>query len=37
MLAKIFQWDEDKNNLLREGRNISFEDVVFALKTDVTQ
>ena len=32
MLVKIFQWDEDKNNILRKSRYVSFEDVVFALK-----
>ncbi len=32
MPVKIFQWDEDKNNILRGSRDVSFEDVVFALK-----
>lgn len=26
-----FAWDEDKNNLLKETRNISFEDIVLSL------
>jgi len=30
----VFEWNEEKNILLYEERNISFEDVVFALKND---
>ena len=28
---KYYDWDEDKNNLLKELRNISFEEIVFAI------
>ena len=28
---KYFDWDEDKNNLLNETRNISFEEVILSL------
>ena len=28
---KYFAWDEDKNNLLKETRNISFEEIVLSL------
>lgn len=27
-----YHWDEDKNNLLKQTRNVSFEDVVSAIK-----
>ncbi len=30
----IFEWNEEKNILLSKERNISFEDVVFALKNN---
>jgi uncharacterized DUF497 family protein len=30
----IFDWNEEKNILLARERNISFEDVIFALKND---
>ena len=30
----VFEWNEEKNILLSKERNISFEDVVFALKND---
>ncbi len=30
----VFEWNEEKNILLHKERNISFEDVVFALKND---
>jgi len=30
----VFEWNEEKNILLYEERNISFEDVVFSLKND---
>ena len=30
----VFEWNEEKNILLDKERNISFEDVVFALKND---
>ena len=31
----IYEWDDDKNNLLKNSaRNISFEEVVFALKNE---
>ena len=29
-----FEWDEEKNNLLQSERNISFENIVFALEND---
>jgi uncharacterized DUF497 family protein len=29
-----FDWNEDKNSLLKKERNISFEDILFALKND---
>lgn len=28
---KYFAWDENKNNLLKEARNISFEEIVLSL------
>lgn len=28
---KYFDWDDGKNNLLKEIRNISFEEIVFAI------
>ncbi len=31
---KFYAWDEDKNNLLKETRNISFEEVVLSLSTN---
>ena len=31
---KYFDWDEDKNNLLKELRNISFEEIIFAISDD---
>lgn len=31
---KYFDWDEDKNNLLKERRNISFEEVVLSLSNN---
>ena len=30
----VFEWNEEKNLFLSEERNISFEDVIFALKND---
>ena len=30
----VFEWNEEKNIILSEERNISFEDVIFALKND---
>lgn len=29
-----FEWDEEKNNILQTERNISFENIVFALESD---
>ena len=29
---KYFDWDENKNTLLKETRNISFEEIVFAIE-----
>jgi uncharacterized DUF497 family protein len=29
-----FEWNEDKNNILKENREISFEDVVLAIKNE---
>ena len=29
-----FEWNEEKNILLKEARNISFEDIVIAIKND---
>ena len=31
---KYFAWDEDKNNLLKETRNISFEEIVLSLSNN---
>ena len=31
---KFFYWDEDKNNLLKETRDISFEEVIFAISNN---
>ena len=31
---KYFTWDEDKNNLLKETRNISFEEIVLSLSNN---
>jgi uncharacterized DUF497 family protein len=31
---KYFAWDEDKNNLLKEIRNISFEEIVLSLSNN---
>ena len=31
---KYFDWDEEKNNLLRLTRNISFEEIIFSLAND---
>jgi uncharacterized DUF497 family protein len=31
---KYFAWDENKNNLLKETRNISFEEIVFSLSNN---
>lgn len=28
---KYFDWDQDKNNLLKETRNVSFEEVILSL------
>ncbi len=28
---KFFDWNEDKNNLLKETRNISFEEIVLSI------
>jgi uncharacterized DUF497 family protein len=28
---KYFDWDDDKNSILKETRNISFEEIVFAI------
>jgi uncharacterized DUF497 family protein len=33
-MLMYFDWDEDKNNLLKKERKISFEDILFALKND---
>ena len=30
----VYEWNEEKNTLLNNERNICFEDVVFALKND---
>jgi len=30
----IFEWDENKNNILQKERDISFEQIVFALEND---
>ena len=31
---KYFDWSEDKNEVLKETRNISFEEVVFAISNE---
>ena len=31
---KYFAWDEDKNNLLKETRNMSFEEIVLSLSNN---
>ncbi|MBI1939864.1 MAG: DUF4258 domain-containing protein [Ignavibacteriales bacterium] len=31
---KYFAWDEEKNNLLKETRNISFEEIVLSLSNN---
>jgi uncharacterized DUF497 family protein len=31
---KYFDWNEDKNNLLKETRNISFEEVVLSISNE---
>ena len=31
---KYYTWDEDKNNLLKETRNISFEEIVLSLSNN---
>lgn len=31
---KYYAWDEDKNNLLKEKRNISFEEIVLSLSNN---
>lgn len=31
---KYFVWDDDKNNLLKETRNISFEEIVLSLSNN---
>ena len=31
---KYFAWDEDKNNLLKETRNISFEEIILSLSNN---
>ncbi len=31
---KYFDWDEEKNEILKETRNISFEEVVFAISSE---
>ncbi len=31
---KYFAWDEDKNNLLKEKRNVSFEEIVLSLSNN---
>lgn len=31
---KYYAWDEDKNNLLKETRNISFEEIVLSLSNN---
>ena len=31
---KYFDWDKEKNQKLKEGRNVSFEDVVLALSEE---
>jgi uncharacterized DUF497 family protein len=31
---KFFAWDEDKNNLLKEIRNVSFEEIVLSLSNN---
>ncbi len=31
---KYFDWNEDKNNLLKGTRDISFEEIVFAISND---
>ena len=30
----VFEWDEEKNNILQDERNISFEQIIFALESD---
>ena len=30
----VFEWDEEKNNILQNERDISFEQIVFALEND---
>jgi uncharacterized DUF497 family protein len=30
---KYFEWNEEKNQKLKEGRNISFEEIIFAINT----
>ena len=30
----VFEWDEEKNNILQQERDISFENIVFALEND---
>jgi len=33
-IMKYYDWNEEKNNLLKETRNISFEEIVFAISND---
>lgn len=35
MCMKFFDWDEDKNAILKEERKISFEDVMYYLENDM--
>ena len=31
---KYFEWNEEKNQILKEERNISFEEIIFAINND---
>ena len=33
-IMKYYDWDEDKNTILKEKRNISFEEIVFAISNE---
>lgn len=32
----IFDWDENKNEELKQSRNISFEEIIFSILTQIT-
>jgi len=34
MIMKLFEWDNDKNEWLRQERSLSFEDVLFCLSDE---